>query len=159
MKKFNLIMLSTIIFLIIACAQDTPSELSTADWKEVAIGTEIPANCACSQNKIKDQQEFKTILYNNKLDSSILNQENFNVMVIDTSRKTCTLIIKHGIMVGTSKICNYPDEIKNWDFSAGNGIEVMFSGTEYESCEQISGPPIYTHSDFILSKFLKSTNP
>ncbi len=156
MKLFHLITLLTIISLILACARDT--ELPPAGWKVVAVNTEIPAGCVCSQNKVKDLHDFKTILYKNKLDSSVLNQENFNVMVIDTSGKTCTLITKHGIMVGTSKICNYPDAIENWDFSAGNGIEVMFSGTEYESCEPISGPSIYTHSDFILSEFLKSIN-
>jgi len=62
-------------------------------------------------------------------------------------------------MVGTSKICNYPEEINNWDLGEGKSVEVVLSGTEFESCVGISGPPIYTYSDFILSKLLKKSKP
>jgi hypothetical protein len=38
-------------------------------------------------------------------------------------------------------------------------MEVVISGTEFESCIAITGPPIYTNSDIILSKFLKKIYP
>jgi hypothetical protein len=158
MKKLNFLIPIAIVVLILSCAKDSQSDFSTLEWKEVPVNSLIPGDCGCNKTKIKELSDYRFTVYGST-DYLILQQDFINAIYFDTISKTCALIVKHGEMVGTGKICNYPEEINNWDLREGKSVEVIISGTEFESCIDITGPSIYTHSDIILRKFLKKSNP
>lgn len=159
MKRTHVLILVTIGILVIDCENDSSNKDDIPiGWQQVSILNVAFDDCGCSNIFIKEYSDYKSTLFAN-VDSIFMKQDVINAISFDTVSKTCILIKKNGNMIGTARICNCPEEISNWELKGAKGIEVIISGTEYESCNGIIGPSIFTYSDIVLSKFLKKINP
>jgi hypothetical protein len=122
------------------------------DWKEIILNkTEIP-DCGCNQKILNHYENYQTIVSSIK-DSTIWNSDIFDAILFNPDSSKSIFVVKNYNMVAISTICNFPNEMKSWNLTNQNSINVIVSGDFYESCKPLFSTTNITHSDFKLTKF------
>jgi len=150
MKKTTLLLCVVIYLPAFNCDKD-----NSTIWQELQIDQTSDLNCGCSSNQINEFNDYKINVVTTP-DPVLLKQDQVNVIVFNKDSGTCTWLQKHSTMIGFSKICNYPLEIKNWNFNKDSKIKVKLNCNVFEPCTPIIGPAIYGYSVIILTKMYKA---
>ncbi len=146
MKYIILLILSCVLFIAYGCKKDT-AEYMVVFTKD----TTIVNNCGCDAEFIKFIYDKETrVVFDT--DSTFWRQDLIDAIVYDNDSALFTSISKHYNMIGYGRICNSQDLIPYFDIPSDKEYKVKISGKEFESCNPVIGPAIYTQADFLVTE-------
>ena len=151
MDKFNfsLILFGIIGIQVLSCKDD-----NIIDWQELQINNTNSSQCGCNLTVVNQYEELQTII-TSSTNSLIWENDTMTAIVFNKDSAFCYLIKKKYNIKSICKICNYPPEIEDWDYSNNKIYNVKISGKTLETCNPTVNSTNNINADFILFKIYK----